>query len=159
MAETKYWICDVCHRKIEKPEDGWVEWIALPDGKVGHDLRLVHHRPASPLAVGCQFDKEAERRKDGGFIGDLPLTMFMGPGGLMRLLTFIEDHKLPTEDVLEMIKRIHIPGYERVRSYLSEAAIRDTFIPFFEPSDDVEARVDAVIQSLDDEEKSSLDTE
>ena len=28
MAETKFWICDVCGQPIRRPEDGWVEWIA-----------------------------------------------------------------------------------------------------------------------------------
>jgi len=155
MADTKYWVCDVCHEKIERAEDRWVQWITQPYGKVGRDLRLVHHRPASPLPEGCQFDSQTEYTKDKGAIGDLPLTSFMGPSGLMRLMAFIADQVVPTEEVLEMIKRIHVPGYERVRFHLKEAANEEIFDPKFGPGIIIEPQIDLVIQWLDSKEEAA----
>ncbi len=48
---------------------------------------------------------------------DLSLTDFLGPDGLMLLLELIEEKALPTAEVLEMIKRLHVPGYELARQH------------------------------------------
>lgn len=144
--ETKTWICDTCGQEIKKVEDGWVEWIIFPGKEGGRDLRLVHHRPASPAkgAGGkCQFDQDYEYKKDGGIIGDLPLSRFLGPNGLMLLLSFIYEGRLPTSLILEMIKRLHIPGYEHARFYFEEALNEDVFDPNMPPGfywqDDIRA--------------------
>ena len=132
MSEFKGWICDVCGNVIEKVEDGWVEWIAFldPSGNPKErNLRLTHNKLSSPRKSkhGCQFDDDYECRKDKGVILSLSLKNFLGPDGLMLLLSFIAENKLPIQEVLEMIKRLHIPGYEHARFYFDEAISEDVF--------------------------------
>ena len=142
MPEFKGWICDTCGEIIQGKEDGWVEWIEFPEGghsfqeyiesqrkggdiKLrGRNLRLVHHYPASHRTskYRCQFDQDYERRKDGGEVGDSSLESFLGPDGLMRFLDFIAENRFPNvQEVLEMIKRLLIPGYEHARLHFDSA--------------------------------------
>ena len=128
------WICDTCGGIIEKPEDGWVEWISLTQAGIspsGRDIRIVHSHSASPLdgPKKCQYDGDIEFRKDKGVLSDNSLTDFIGPDGLMRLLVFISEQELPTPEVLEIIKRLHIPGYERARNHFDKAIYDGVFEP------------------------------
>jgi hypothetical protein len=47
----------------------------------------------------------------------------------MRLLAMIADDRAPIEQILEMIKRLHISGYEQARPYFEEAIAEDIFQP------------------------------
>jgi len=119
------WKCDTCGRLIRPDDPGWVEWIAYEDenGKVrGRDLRLVHNNASLKHGThGCQFDQRKEFRKDHGTPKDDSLEEFLGPDGLMRLIAMIRHKELPTQDVLTMMMRLHIPGYEQARDYLEGA--------------------------------------
>ena len=57
------------------------------------------------------------------------MASFIGPDGLMTLLSFIHEKKLPEEEVLEMIKRLHIPGYEQARNHFKHAISEGAFEP------------------------------
>ncbi|MBW2202170.1 MAG: hypothetical protein JRF71_15300 [Deltaproteobacteria bacterium] len=131
MPTTDTFVCDTCGQIIEKPEHGWVEWISLVGKKPGRNFRLVHHKPRSPNSgeSGCQFNQAAEFAEDKGIVSDLPLTYFMGSNGLMSLLSMINQNDVPVDEVVEMIKRIHIPGYERARFYFKEAIDNGVFEP------------------------------
>jgi len=134
MKETSTWLCDTCGEPIERVEDGWVEWILVTESDDrcrGRDLRLVHHVPAGPRGGvhGCQFDGDAERDRDGGAVRDLALCHFLGPDGLMYLLSFIAEGQLPVTEVLEMVKRLHVPGYEHARPYFEGAICAEVFVP------------------------------
>lgn len=110
MKEQTSWYCDTCGKLISAIEDGWVEWITYKDsnGKSkARDFRLVHGS-----GKRCQFDEQAEFHKDGGVLSDLPLEHFLGTEGLMLLLCKIDEGEIPTNQLVEMIKRLHIPGYE-----------------------------------------------
>lgn len=130
---TTTWTCDTCGQQILTVGDGWVEWLTRKESDkfVGRGFRLVHHTGASSQKEGrrCQYDGNAEYRNDGSIINDLPLEQFTGPDGLMRLLSFIAEKELPTEEVLEMIKRIHIPGYEHARHHFKRAISDGAFEP------------------------------
>jgi hypothetical protein len=119
------WICDSCGTEILCADDGWVEWIKLPN-KSGRNLRLVHGPGAGP-GMKCRFDSKEEYKKDNGTLADLPLTEFLGPDGLIKLLVMIEEKEPPLTMVLEMIKRLHIPGYEHARKHF-EAALSEGII-------------------------------
>ena len=51
----------------------------------------------------------------------LPLERFVGPDGLMMLFSFLAAGNLPRREMLELAKRVQIPGYELARSLLQES--------------------------------------
>lgn len=117
------WFCDRCGNLIQEPEHGWVEWLVNGEGEgVGYGLRLVHQALHSPLGRGkCQYHEEAEFNISKAIVCDGLLERFLGPDGLMYLLSWLERDSLPKAAVLEMIRRLHIKGYEEVRSYIGRA--------------------------------------
>ena len=54
----------------------------------------------------------------------LPLEGFVGPDGLMLLLAFLTEDELLKTDVLELAKRVQIPGYEQTRERFQGAINR-----------------------------------
>jgi hypothetical protein len=54
----------------------------------------------------------------------LPLEGFVGPDGLMLLLAFLTEDELLKDDVLELAKRVRIPGYEQTRELFQGAINR-----------------------------------
>lgn len=139
------WICDACGNTIENVSDGWVEWLSRSDSSVCIGLRLVHHQPASPRGPSgsCQYDEDLGWNQAQFLVLDLELDAFLGPDGLMQLLTMLSDGKLPAAEVIEMIKRLHIPGYEHGRHYFDRAIAEgviepDTKFGFF-PQRDIQA--------------------
>ncbi|MBA4260368.1 MAG: hypothetical protein C0446_14490, partial [Chitinophaga sp.] len=70
---VKTWICDSCGQLIQKPEDGWVEWIvSVPENKA-YDLRLVHRTGSGLNGRSCQYQQAAVRQKYEGIIADSAL--------------------------------------------------------------------------------------
>ncbi|WP_309684894.1 hypothetical protein [Stenotrophomonas sp. SORGH_AS_0321] len=58
-------------------------------------------------------------------MADLPLSSFVGPDGLVTLLAWLADKRFSDPNqVLELIKRLHVPNYEAVRLSF-DAAIAD----------------------------------
>jgi hypothetical protein len=47
----------------------------------------------------------------------------------MNLLGKLHDKAVPTEEVLEMIKRLHIPGYEEARHHFKSARAEGVYEP------------------------------
>jgi hypothetical protein len=134
-SKFKGWICDVCHEPILTAEQGYVEWSTareITSGESGGgDLRLVHRKDFSPLTgskYGCQFDDRA-LYEAGYSVRSLPLDRFRGPDGLMMLLRLLYENEVPQNQVLEMTKRLHIPGYEHARLYFEEAISAGAFEP------------------------------
>ena len=125
MQPTTSWVCDFCGESIESAERGWVEWIRLPnvDGLPvpGCNIRIVHHKSDLPNRLGCQYSTSRDPVTHSGSISDDALANFLGPDGLTRLLGMIADQRLPTADLLEVIRRLHTPGYERARPYFDDA--------------------------------------
>lgn len=113
------WRCASCGRLITRIEDGWVEWLAnepTQDRPAARGLRLVHRtRSASSTGNRCQYDFRREFRNDRSIVEGLPLERFVGADGLMLLLSFLAVGEMPNEEVLELAKRVQIPGYEQAR--------------------------------------------
>ncbi len=105
ILEKEYWVCDRCHKQIVNKEDGVVAWESsnLNDAK---NLCLLHRK--------CNVETE--------YLSDRNLKSFLGEDGLVNLLEFISDDIfIDKEEVLEMIKRLHVTGYEQARLYFDEA--------------------------------------
>ena len=129
------WRCSSCGGLITKIEEGWVEWLASDDeAGAAHlrDLRLVHRwviDSGSSQSHGCRFDGRREFRKDRSIVEGLSLERFVGPDGLMLLLSFVAQGEMPTEDVLELTKRLQIPGYEQIRELADDAGKAGVITP------------------------------
>lgn len=122
---TTSWVCDFCGELIEPAEQGYVEWIRLPGPTdlpaSGRGIRIVHHKWDTPDRIGCQYSRSHDPATQQGNISDDALVNFLGPDGLTRLLQMIAEQRLPTADLLEVVKRLHTPGYERARTHFDAA--------------------------------------
>ena len=114
---------------------GWVEWLAAEDARGNpkvSGLRLVHRRNRSPRGqelCGCRYDPRDEFRKNRGIVEGLALDRFAGPDGLMLLLSMIAEHELPAREVIELAKRVQIPGYEAVHELVHDAVSEGVIAP------------------------------
>ena len=129
------WRCDSCGEIIGSLQAGWVEWLAAEDAKeepkVG-GLRLVHRHNTSPRSRGpngCQYNPRDEFRKNRGIVEGLALDRFAGPDGLMLLLSLITERELPVKELIELAKRVQIPGYEAVYELVPEAVREGVIAP------------------------------
>lgn len=110
------WHCGSCARLITSVSDGWVEWLASEDdtgATVVDGLRLVHRR-------SCRYDAHAVFRNRRSVVEGLSLDRLMGPDGLTLLLSLLAEGELPAAAVIELIKRVQIPGYELARNLIGE---------------------------------------
>ncbi len=129
------WRCDSCGKLVSDLGAGWVEWLAAEDAKGKpkvNGLRLVHRRSASPRwpePHGCQYNPRDEFRKNHGIVEGLALDRFVGPDGLMLLLSMISERALPAQELIELAKRVQIPGYEAVHELVYDAVCEGVIAP------------------------------
>jgi hypothetical protein len=101
-----------CGQLITSVSHGWVEWLASEqDGgaTILNGLRLVH--PQS-----CRYDPRSVFRAGRSVVEGLSLERFVGPDGLILLLSLLAAGELATDEVIELAKRVQIPGYELARN-------------------------------------------
>jgi len=115
------WRCGSCNQLITRVDNGWVEWLASEDDRGESSLgglRLVHR--GAPFANGlegsCQYDARKEFRNKRTIVEGLSLERLVGPDGLMVLLSLLAEGDLPKAQIIELTKRLHIPGYELSRN-------------------------------------------
>jgi hypothetical protein len=121
------WRCASCGELITRIEDGWVEWLASEDDygitRV-RGLRLVHRlmfTSRNSECHRCRYDDRREFKQDYSLVEGLPLDRFVGADGLMLLLSLLAESEMPRAELLELVKRVHIPGYEQTREVFEEA--------------------------------------
>jgi hypothetical protein len=68
----------------------------------------------------------------------------------MLLLGKLEEGRLPQTEVLEMIKRLHIPGYERARHYFKEAIADYAFDPNTAPGYHYQDQIEATLRYVEE---------
>jgi hypothetical protein len=146
MNETKFWICDNCGKKINNIEEGWVEWLELKDGNgifnSYHGIRIVH-------SARCNYNQDLVYKKFRAIVGDMDLQSFSGADGLIDLLLFISEGYFDNkEELLEIIKRIHIPGYEEARLSFDEAIEEGVFEPNTKPGYYTQSNISAVLDYI-----------
>ncbi len=131
MKPLQEWICDTCGEIIRSPEEGWVEWLRDDDGRVG-DFRICHGPAFSPLAkgqVGSAYCQEYRLSPD---VQDLSLDRFVGPRGLIEMLSYVDVGERLQENYsgprvrdfrnwTETCRRLFLPYYEEARLYWGEA--------------------------------------
>ena len=120
------WQCDSCGELIASIDAGWVEWLSSEGDRgveVLSGLQLVHRGSVLPNGQGktCRYDCLKEFRNSKTIVEGLALERFVGPDGLMMLFSFLVAGNLPQEEILELAKRVQIPGYELTRGLLRES--------------------------------------
>jgi len=128
------WRCGSCNQLITRVDNGWVEWLASEDDRGESSLgglRLVHR--GAPFAHGlegsCQYNAREEFRNNRTIVEGLSLERLVGPDGLMVLLSLLAAGDLPRAQIIELTKRLHIPGYELSRN-LSGATAQIAFTAY-----------------------------
>lgn len=119
------WHCDSCARLITSVSDGWVEWLASEDdtgATILNGLRLVHRE-------SCRYDARTVFRHGRSVVEGLCLERFIGPDGLILLLSLLAAAELPTVEVIELAKRVQIPGYELARNLVGEENLPQLLLP------------------------------
>lgn len=112
LVPLKQWYCDNCGEVINKPGDGWFEWYH-EIGEQGNNegYRIVHNDRK------CMYDDRrllAENKSR----SDMHLTAYIGLDGLISLLSHIEfNDAKDNSELVEIIRRLHIPYYEEARKY------------------------------------------
>jgi hypothetical protein len=146
------WRCIACGGLITRIEDGWVEWLAAEDSRgttTLKGLRLVHGpvgRSGAPGECGCRYDGRREFRNDRSIAEGLPLERFVGADGLMLLLAFLAADELPRNDVLELAKRVQIPGYEQTRELFQDAIAREAITPMIRDQYYLQSEIQALLR-------------
>lgn len=127
MIPLQEWTCDTCHKRINAPEDGFLEWLhGGPDNRSSiYGFRIVHHSPRSPRKPNgnCYLYTDEPNRQDAH------LDQFVGPDGLARLLCWVaqvpggetQTRAQNPEELVELIRRLHIPHYEEARNLFDQA--------------------------------------
>lgn len=96
------WHCDSYAQLITSVNDGWVEWLASEDdtgATIVNGLRLVHRE-------SCRYDARTVFRNRRSVVEGLCLERFIGPDGLILLLSLLAEGELPTVEVIELAKRV-----------------------------------------------------
>lgn len=127
---TQTWICDTCGLSIDRPEDGYVERLTIPTDthlRIVQEMRLVHKNNR------CQFNEREAPRNKHILLEDRSLKDYIGSDGLMDLLEHLVDPACKNIDVVEMIKRIQIPGYDIARKHFNDAIREGVIIPLQAP--------------------------
>jgi hypothetical protein len=148
------WKCSTCGQLIKRIEDGWVEWLAIEDEQ-GRTylagLRLVHRLPTRGGERGphsCRYAARRQFRKDRSIVEGLSLERFVGPDGLMLLLSFVATGEMPVGDILELAKRVQIPGYELIRDLPRQVTHR-FIVPSIGDGYYLQSEIAAVLASYD----------
>jgi hypothetical protein len=68
----------------------------------------------------CRYDARTVFRNRRSVVEGLCLERFIGPDGLILLLSLLTVGELPTVEVIELAKRVQVPGYELARNLVGE---------------------------------------
>lgn len=160
------WTCDECGQPIVHAEDGYVEWLKrLNNGDEPfvascRQIRLVHHRLSSPdrdTKNACYLDEDHYFARDKSTISSLPLPELLSADGLTRLLEMLADRRFANQgELIEMVQRLHTPGYEQARPH-AESAIREGVIsPNLAPGFFWQEQIEEVIVWAEEHQQGSL---
>lgn len=118
-----FWYCDACHGVITCARHGMLEWVRTYDTEQASGLRLVHHDAMSGQRhPTCQHDGE-RLHQSGLCLSDYHLHRWLGPDGLIDLSELLIHYWFKqSAEVLVMIWRLHVPGYEQARPHFTQAA-------------------------------------
>jgi len=70
----------------------------------------------------------------------------------MRLLKMLRDG-LPGNDIVEMIKRLHVPGYERARLHAGDARSEGAFEPSLPEGFYLQDEIESILEWANENER------
>jgi len=160
MEVNPPWKCDACGEPILSVEDGYVEWLSKAGSSIegsAHKLHLVHNQSASPRAgqkYACFHDRDYWYREKEWTVSDHPLSTFTGPDGLVTLLENLSYKRFAEpEQVLELIKRLFVPNYEKTRLSFDAALAGGAFNPGSKPGYYWQRDMQAVLHWMNQQEQ------
>lgn len=146
------WQCNNCGELISSFEDGRVEWLCegCEEETVKiHGLRLVHARTSSPestVSYGCEYNPREEFRKNQSLVEGVSFSAFSGPDGLVLMLSMLAQRQYPAEQLIELVKRVHVPGYEEARDLFPRAIGEQVIVPAIGPGYYLQSEIRDVLQ-------------
>lgn len=133
LIPLQQFVCDTCKQVIEKPEDGWLEWIHDSDKGEVHSFRITHHHSVSPLGgqEGCYQHGDTKGRSDDHLHNVmrhsiLELLMHLDPGSYHDP----DNKRARISDIrnyADTFRRLTIPYYEEARVYWDKAIANGVF--------------------------------
>ena len=121
MLEEK-WQCDRCNKMIHGADNAWLRWRKNLNDGTYYDFKIVHYPVCEQPSPKVQSTRLAEP-------GD-PLTEYLGDDGLIRLLELIvHTEGKDQDDLLKLIQRLHIPGYESAHVHFENAFKKGGLVP------------------------------
>ena len=125
LRNSMGWRCATCGQLILSVSNGWVEWLASEDdggAEILNGLRLVHRE-------SCRYDPRSVFQNSRSVVEGLSLERFIGADGLILLLSLLAEGELPTAEVIELAKRVQIPGYELARNLVGQGNLSQILPP------------------------------
>lgn len=113
-------VCDACGEIIENPAQGWLEWqvSSVSGERKLEGFRIIHYAPFSPRRARkggrCNYPSD-------GTVQDTHLEQCLGVDGLARLLAMLERFPQSSLEIVEIIRRLHVPFYEEARRHWEAA--------------------------------------
>ena len=126
LRQAMGWRCAACERLITRASDGWVEWLSSEEdngAEILRGLRLVHHQ-------SCRYDARTVFQDSMSVVEGFSLELFLGPDGLILLLSLLAAGELPPAEVIELAKRVQVPGYELAHNLIGQGNLRELVPPF-----------------------------
>jgi hypothetical protein len=121
LIPLQQYICDECGQLIESVDAGWLEWL-IDESGIHYGFRIVHHATSSPRKTSgrnCYYEKH--------LTGDMHLAHFVATDGLAKLLSMFDRPQKNMEELIDIVRRLHIPQYEEARQYWKQAEEAEYF--------------------------------
>lgn len=116
------WQCDRCNKIIHGADKAWLKWKKnLNDGSY-YDFKIVHHPACQQPSPKVQKSRLAEPGN--------PLSEYLGKDGLIRLLELVaQTDGKDRDELLKVIQRLQIPGYESAHINFESAYKSGELVP------------------------------
>jgi len=128
LEPLKQWICDSCGKLIEKPEDGWWEYLHDMGKNLISGFHIVHYGNER----SCYYNEQALLSKNIS-VGSMHLEHMITSGGFGHMLNWLElsetkkiDDRFDMTSFIEIMRRLYLPYWEEARQYW-ERAFKDGF--------------------------------
>lgn len=156
LEPLQQFICDTCGQIIQRPEEGWLEWLYDIENQTVEDFRIVHHKMSSPLdgREGCYQHGDSLNRADDHLhniqrllIPELLMHLDIGPyhapdGPTNR----VRDMR----NYVEVFRRLTIPYYEEARIFWDQAIANGDFAGYNELTPYIEDSLREIIENYSD---------